>query len=586
MKAFGRWAIWCLALLAFFAPLKFGTPVVVQASLLLPGGLDEWIYFSWPNQLGVLFCFGALIWLVLDARRMAARMDGLFVLPVILLAALLAAYPSSINRQVATDTVLHFAVCVLLFYAAAWYARDGASAAHVFGGLGLATFVVCIFALQQWCGGLAETRAMVAELGHPLPPDLALRLTSNRVFGTLVYPNALAGFLIVAFGPTLAWIWVRSRNWLPAVKWIALILTGGLIVTCLLVTGSRGGLAAFGAGLLLTVICFVRRSPGRGTWALIAVVIFLVAIGWVARSTGLLRLSGSSLEARVDYWRGAVAIVKDHPWLGTGPGTFGSAYLKYKTGQTEDARLVHNDYLEMWSDAGVVAVLAFAGLAVLAVGGAVRLARQRRGDPAAMALCVALTSWSVHILADFDSFTPGVVWPVFILLGILQGLKDPARVAPATEDARQTTAAQSFWRTACVMVIGAVAWIEGRSLVAEFYFTRANAWQRTHPLAAYVEALQASTVAGSNGEYWSLAGDLAMDLGRWPEAISRYQSAVRADPYRANYHWRLGRAMLADGLPPDEVLLPLRRAVELNPTESRYRKDLNLLSGDSRFRRN
>ena len=33
------------------------------------------------------------------------------------------------------------------------------------------------------------------------PPDLLLRLKSNRVFATLTYPNALAGFLVVVFAP-------------------------------------------------------------------------------------------------------------------------------------------------------------------------------------------------------------------------------------------------------------------------------------------------------------------------------------------------------------------------------------------------
>ena len=37
-------------------------------------------------------------------------------------------------------------------------------------------------------------------------PELQSRLISNRVFGTFVYPNALAGFLVVAFAPVLAWL--------------------------------------------------------------------------------------------------------------------------------------------------------------------------------------------------------------------------------------------------------------------------------------------------------------------------------------------------------------------------------------------
>lgn len=574
MKTFPRWAVICLGLVAFFAPLKFGTPVVVQSLLLAPATFEEWLYSPWPNQLGVLFCVATLIWFVLDTRRMAARVDALFCLPVILLLALVAAVPGSINRQVSADTVLHFTAAVLVFYAAAWYVRDGASAAHVFGGLGLAAMVVCIFALQQWSGGLEQTRQMVNAMGQTVPADLALRLTSDRVFGTLVYPNALAGFLVVAFAPALAWIWVRGRGWRPAVNWVALLLVGGLMVTCLLLTGSRGGLGAFGVGLLVTVFCLARRGPGRGWGALALALGLLVGMVVVAQRTGLLRLGASSLEARVDYWRGAVAIVKQHPWLGTGPGTFGSAYLPYKTGTTEDARLVHNDYLQMWSDAGLVAFLAFVGMGALAVRDAVALAWQRRGDPAAMALCAALTGWAVHILVDFDSFSPGVAWPVFVLLGSLQGLKDPAKVAPAIADARQSRRAQRIWRTVCGFLVGAVLFVLGRSLAAQYAFSHAQLLRPTHPAAASVAALRAAQLAGSNGEYWSMAGDLVGALGRWPEAVSRYEAAVACDPYRANFHWRLGEALRLAGRPAAESLPHYRRAAQLHPTADRYQMTL------------
>jgi len=68
-----------------------------------------------------------------------------------------------------------------------------------------------------------------------------------------------------------------------------------------------------------------------------------------------------------DYWRGAIAIARDHPWLGTGPGTFGSIYPKYKIASTEEAQLVHNSYLQMWSDSGVIGFLTFALLWLVAL---------------------------------------------------------------------------------------------------------------------------------------------------------------------------------------------------------------------------
>ena len=113
-----------------------------------------------------------------------------------------------------------------------------------------------------------------------------------------------------------------------------------------------------------------------------------------------------------------MAIARDHFWLGTGPGTFGSIYPKYKTAQTEEAQLVHNNFLEMWSDSGLPAFIVFAALWLLAIKDGFRLAGQRRGDVGAVAVCAALTGWVVHGLVDFDLYVPGVAIPAFLLLGI------------------------------------------------------------------------------------------------------------------------------------------------------------------------
>ena len=184
-----------LAGLAWLAPVKFGTPVVLPA-LLPPQSAWEWAFFSWPNQLLPLIAGGLLLWLVLDPGRGRARVDGLFLLPGLFLVTQLVAAPTTICRQTTTDTLMHFGVCGVVFYAAAWYVRDRAAALWVFGGLMVAAVLVVGFAFYQHYGGLAATRAYAVVYGENVSPELQARLTSNRVFGTLVYPNALAGFLV------------------------------------------------------------------------------------------------------------------------------------------------------------------------------------------------------------------------------------------------------------------------------------------------------------------------------------------------------------------------------------------------------
>ena len=565
MRTFNRWIITCLAGIAFLAPLKFGTPVVNQSAMVPPQGFIEWVYMSWPNQIAVILALAALLWLVLDPSRLAARVDLLFVLPLIFLATQVAALPGSINYQTSSDTVMHFAACVLLFYAAAWYARDGATAAKVFGGLGLATFLVIVLALEQHFGGLQETRdfAAVSLDRASVPPELFMRMTSNRVFGSLVYPNALAGFLVVAFSPTLAWIWARSRSWDVRVKWVTLLFVAGVMIYCLWLSGSRGGFVAFVMMLLVGLACVLSRKS-QFKWAIPVVVVMLAGVLFVSKSRGL-----ESLEARLDYWHGAEAIARDHLWLGTGPGTFGSIYPKYKTALSEEAQLVHNNFLEMWSDSGVVAFGAFALLWLVALKDGFKLARQRRGDAAAIAVCVAMTGWVVHGLVDFDLYVPGVAMPAFLLLGTLQGLKELPKVSPVVPRG------QTKWPVGllCATVVAAVVWMQGRDLLAAFVHARTHEWQASNPVAALDAAKRSIELAPQNSHYYAAAGDLAMHLGRFDKAIEYYRGATANDPNRASYHWRLARAEMAVHGLTGPVLEQFRHAESLNPTKKLYHEE-------------
>lgn len=571
MSRFSRWVVFCLAALAFLAPLKFGTPVNLQSLVTPPEDFWDWaVHGSWPNQIGMLFAIGALVWLVLDSERMAARVDLLFFLPLLFLATQLPAALTTIAPQTTADTLISFAVNVLIFYAAAWYVRDGAAAERVFCGLGLAVLIIMVKTLVQYFGELQATREYAATYLDPasVPPDFLERLKSNRAYAWFAgYPNALAGFFVLAFAPTLAWIWVRGRSWAVSVKWLTLMLAGGVMVFCLTLTGSRGGIVAFAAMIMAGLFCLVLRGSQRTRWVVVGL-LAVAAVFVMAQRGGLISLRTDSVTARGDYWRGAIAIARDFPWLGTGPGTFGSIYPKYKIAMTEEAQLVHNNFLQMWSDSGIGAFLVFALLWLVALRDAFALARQRVGDAAAIAICAALAGWTVHSLVDFDLYVPGLAMPAFLLLGTLQGLKD----VPEAQTVRLRPHGRWVVAGACVAVVGSVWWLEGRTLLATFTHQQSHELQRVNPPAALAAAEQSIRYSPRNAHYHVAAGDLAVEVGKFDDAIRNYRAAIGCDPYRASYHWRLAQALAAMDH-SDEILEQLRLAEKLNPTNPRYRED-------------
>jgi tetratricopeptide (TPR) repeat protein len=290
----------------------------------------------------------------------------------------------------------------------------------------------------------------------------------------------------------------------------------------------------------------------------------------IGQRAGFFHFGTTSLESRMDYWRGAAAIAKDHPWVGTGPGTFGSIYPKYKIALTEEAQAVHNSFLQMWSDSGVLAFVAFALLWIIAVRDSFRLARQRVGDAAAMAVCGALAGWSVHGLVDFDLYVPGIALPAFILLGTVQGLKELPRTDSVTPRRRENW----FVGAICAVVLVAVLWTASRALTADFLHARARELAAVSPLEALDAAKQAAVLVPWNSRFESTVGDMAFLAGRRDEAVAAYRDAIQDDPYRASGWWRLAEAERATHGIDAEVLQLLRKAVELNPTNARYSRAL------------
>src|ERR1017187_2021389 len=198
-----------------------------------------------------------------------------------------------------------------------------------------------------------------------LPPEYLKRISSDRIFSTLLYPNALAGALLLLLPATLAALWQPRRLLTAAARWFLIGSVGTAGLACLYWSGSKGGwllMLAMGIVALLRVP-FSRRLK-------LAVVVGVLVIGLAGffwRHAGFFQKGATSVSARFDYWRAAPETVKGKPVFGTGPGAVPVAYQKIKRPESEMARLVHNDYLEQASDSGVPGLLAYALFIVTAV---------------------------------------------------------------------------------------------------------------------------------------------------------------------------------------------------------------------------
>ena len=251
-------------------------------------------------------------------------------------------------------------------------------------------------------------------------PAILTKFAKGRVSGTLVYPNALAGIILLLWPLSLALAFGATKNLKPLIRFAAIALTIFLGGAAFFWSGSKlGWLIAIGlAGLFLFRLNWPKKIK---LVAVTTVLIFGLGI-FAIRFHHYFASGATSVGARFDYWRAAAQTTATKPIFGTGPGTFQRPYAQLKSPDSEMARLAHNDYLEQFSDSGVIGGLAYATwifLALTTVGRKI----WRNGGGISLAIFVGLIGWFIQGFGEFGLYVPALAWTVFTLLGILVGQK-------------------------------------------------------------------------------------------------------------------------------------------------------------------
>jgi O-antigen ligase len=199
-----------------------------------------------------------------------------------------------------------------------------------------------------------------------------------------------------------------------------------LCLAALFMTGSRGATVLSLLALIVAFTGFFRRDLPRWTGLVTALA------GGGAVALILLQLMGGGVNARFDTqgladegrletYRATLRLIADHPWLGTGQGTFASAFPAYRSpnvtvwGVWDKA---HNTLLEIAADMGVpiaalIVIVWIVIFAVLIRGALVR----RRGLVTPVAALAVSTLAVLHSLIDFTLQIPGYAIVALSLIG-------------------------------------------------------------------------------------------------------------------------------------------------------------------------
>ena len=234
---------------------------------------------------------------------------------------------------------------------------------------------------------LAAVRDELATFGAPIDETARIRWEnrlrhSTEPFATFALANTLAGLLAMAL-PLLL-----MRMATPRWSWRTFVAAGGmlLVLYCLILTKSRTAWVGLTSGMVVGIVWQLARVLwrsvhfhdtyfvvarwqvarliwlGGGLLAVAALGVLIVTLaGGLDRE--VLSEAPKSLQYRLEYWQGTLALLAEQPFLGTGPANFRDDYMQHRLlGASEAIAAPHNLFLEIWTAGGLLGLLLLLGI--------------------------------------------------------------------------------------------------------------------------------------------------------------------------------------------------------------------------------
>lgn len=246
------------------------------------------------------------------------------------------------------------------------------------------------------------------------------------------YGNVLAMMAALALG----W-WVLGT---PQVRCYAAACGAGALVG-LVLSYTRAGWV--GLGLVSAGVAVWRGSVAT----LVAGVLLVTSLTVTPLGRGIVHRAVSAFDTRAEVnvdrlarYRVGVAVLRDYPWLGTGPGGLSVVYPRYAAPEARENWHLHNTYLQILVERGAAALVAWVALFGIGVSRTLRSLARTRRDARADALGIGLALLVMGILGLFN-----YIWEdwrirsiVLALLGLawspaLTGTPDARPAGPASE---------------------------------------------------------------------------------------------------------------------------------------------------------
>jgi O-antigen ligase len=370
-------------------------------ALLFTGILTLWVPSRWAVSLYQAGAFAlAIVWAARYAIRPYRLRNSVLILPLMLMALwglAQLALGQTVYGWETRNEVLKWTTNLVLFLAALQVFAEPAPRdrflRHV---LYFGTALAVVASLQAY--SLSGRAFWLFPAASPL------------VLGPFVYHNQYAGFIELILPIAVVRALQDRRRML---LWASI---GAILYASVIASASRAG-AALATAEVVTVILIFRRSVRALALATLAglSILFTVIAGWDLLSTRL--HLDESFAVRRDFLSASLAMIRDHPWMGSGLGAWSTVYPGYAVHDNGlFANQAHCDWAQWTAEGGVPFLLCMLSIAAIGI---------RRASRAPWALGVVAVF--LHSLVDYPLQRPALAGFFFVILAVVESARTPSK---------------------------------------------------------------------------------------------------------------------------------------------------------------
>ena len=187
--------------------------------------------------------------------------------------------------------------------------------------------------------------------------------------------------------------WLSTQEANQALRFF---LMSAVMIATIFMSASRGGIMSFALSQIIffSILFWTvgRKQKGKRLFGIMTAVILFagVMVLWLGPQDFLKRFHMTSIEKilrmegrdalRLNFYDSTLDVIRDFSTVGTGFGTFGTNFTRYRFfdylgGRTDYLRYAHNDYLQGVSELGVAGALFIFGFMIFYLHALIRVAR-------------------------------------------------------------------------------------------------------------------------------------------------------------------------------------------------------------------